>query len=344
MDKRKKRWLIILGIVLLLGLTLIGLFLGQVYRRGKALNSRPLVLILDPVYGEQFKVGDGIIVHATAREEEGLSRIELWANGVLVDSRDAVEFTPTNLTLVSTWTPTFDGEQQIVVRAISIDDIAGQSMVQVVVVPSAALTHLVEDGETLESIAGDYGASAEELSDLNPGLAGGDPEPGEEIIVPDEETTADGAPRGGGDPPLPESEEPLLGWVYPFFELFTPPPGNATLRLEVPALRTWESYDSLHCYVSLADSLPQWYPDLDNDQATDESFEAAISGQWITDGILVGSSAPIISWPADQHLPLSIACVGVSGGLEAVELGVIALEIPPEDWDGIRHGYESDSE
>jgi len=345
MDKSKKRWLVILSIVLLIGLIIIGLFLGKVYRRGKALNSRPLVLILDPVYGEQFKVGDGIIVQATAREDEGLNRLELWVNDVLVDSRDAEEFAPTNLTLVSTWIPTFDGEQQIVVRAISVDDISGQSTIQVVVVKSEELTHLVEEGETLDSIADDYGASAEELGDLNPGLTGGDPEPGEEIIVPDEEPTADGAPGGGGgEPPLPESEEPLLDLVFPFFELFTPPPGNVTLRLEIPALRTWESFDSLHCYVSLADSLPQWYPDLDNDQATDESFGAEIHGWWVTDDILVGNSAPIISWPADQSLPLSIACVGVSGGLEAFELGVIALDIPPEDWDGTSKDQESDGE
>jgi len=128
------------------------------------------------------------------------------------------------------------------------------------------------------------------------------------------------------------------------FHLFTPDPGNVTLRLEVPDLRTEESFGSLHCYVSLADSLPQWYPDLDNDQASDESFAAGLGGQWITDGILVGGSAPIISWPADESLPLSVACVGVSGGTEALDLGVIAIEIPPEEWDGIRHGFESDGE
>ena len=344
MNKDKKRWLIILGILLLIGLIIMGFFLGQVYRRGKALNSRPLVLILDPVFGEQFMVGDGIIVHATAREDEGLSRIELWANDILIASRDAEEIAPTNLTLVSTWIPTFDGEQQIVVRAISVDGVAGQSTVQVFVVQSEELTHLVEDGETLDSIAEEFGSSAEELSDLNPGLGGGEPEPGDAIVVPDDEPIEEEAPGGGGEPPLPESDEPLGDWVFPLFELFTPPPGNATLRLEIPALQTGESFDSLHCYVSLANSLPQWYPDLDNDQATDESFEADIHGWWITDDILVGNSAPIISWPGDQPLPLSIACVGVSGGLEAVELGVIALDIPPEDWDGTSKDQESDGE
>ena len=47
MDKSKKRWLIILG-VLLIGLIILALFLGWFSRRGKAFDSRPLVLIHDP--------------------------------------------------------------------------------------------------------------------------------------------------------------------------------------------------------------------------------------------------------------------------------------------------------
>ncbi len=85
MDKNKKRLLVIMGVVLLIGLILLGIFLGQLSRRGKALNSRPLVLILDPGYGDQVQVGEGVIVHATAREDVGLSRIELWVNDQLID-------------------------------------------------------------------------------------------------------------------------------------------------------------------------------------------------------------------------------------------------------------------
>ena len=352
MDKNKKRLLVIMGVVLLIGLILLGIFLGQLSRRGKALNSRPLVLILDPGYGDQVQVGEGVIVHATAREDVGLSRIELWVNDQLIASQDAdntEKSAPTNLALVSTWLPTFEGEQQIIVRAISTDGIPGQSMVQVSVAAAKELTHLVEEGETLDAIAEDYGSSAEELSDLNPGLGGGDPEPGDAIIVPDGEPADDEAPGPGGEsgaeePPEPEGEGPFVGLFFQLFQLFTPDPGNVTLRLEVPELRTGESFDSLHCYVSLADSLPQWYPDRDHNQATDESFIAGNDGMWITTGILESESAPIISWPADQPLPLSIACVGVSGGTEALDLGAIALEIQPDEWDGIRHGHESEGE
>jgi hypothetical protein len=134
MDKSKKRWLIILGVVLLIGVILLTLVLGWFSRRGKAFNSRPLVLIHDPILNDQFQVGDGVLVHATAREDNGLSRIELWVNDVLVDAVDTEEQESTNLVLLSTWIPTFEGEQQIIVRAISTDGIPGQSSIQINVI------------------------------------------------------------------------------------------------------------------------------------------------------------------------------------------------------------------
>jgi hypothetical protein len=345
MELKKRNWLIILGVVLLAGLVVLGLFLSRFYQRGRAYNARPLVLIHAPAYHEKIQVGDGVLVHATARESEGLERMELWVNDILIDSVDAEQPGPTNLSLFSSWVPAFVGDQLIVVRAYSAAGISGQSMVQVDVAAAADLTHLVQEGETLESIADEYGTSPEVLSELNPGLEGGSPAPGDELIVPDDEPAAEPAPLpddGGEVPPSPEGDPPLMGLVFPFFELFRPDPGNVTLRLEVPGLRTWESFDGLHCYVSLADNLPQWYPDLDLNQATDESFVADLDGWWITEGILVGDSAPIISWPADQSLPLDIDCVGIIGGSEAVELDQISLLIPPEDWDGIRKSHESD--
>ncbi len=347
MEKNKKSLLIIFGIVLLTGLILMGVFLGKFYQRGKNLNSRPLVLILDPDYGDQVQVGDGVIVHATAREDYGLSRIELWVNDDLIDSTDAEESAPTNLTLVSTWIPTFEGDQRIIVRATSADGISGQSMIQVSVVKADQLIHLVEEGESLESIAEDFGISADEISDMNPGLGGGEPEPGQEIVVPDPEPEpgdGHGSATEDGDPPEAEAEEPLTNWTFPLFFVSSGNSENVTLRLEVPELRTSEGFNTLHCYVSLADSLPQWYPDLDNDQATDDSFPSGDDGLWITDGFLAGDSAPLISWPGNQPLPLVIDCVGILGGSEAIELGQINLMIPPEDWDGISKEHESDGE
>ena len=74
--------------------------------------------------------------HATAREDNGLARIELWADDMMIDAMDAEEPT-TNLVLYSSWMPTFEGEHQIIARAISADDISGQSTILINAVPVA---------------------------------------------------------------------------------------------------------------------------------------------------------------------------------------------------------------
>ena len=349
MDKNKKRWLIVLGVVLLIGLILIALVLGWFSRRGKAFDSRPLVLIHDPGYDDTFQVGDGVLVHATAKEDKGLSRIELWINGDLVDAQDAEDPT-TQLALFSSWIPTFEGEHQVIVRAISVDDIPGQSSIQISVVAAGEEStglHVVEEGDTLESIAEEYGISPEEIEDLNPGSGDGGLAPGDGLIIPDDEPESDGlppVPEAEGDAPAFAAEQPLMDASFSLSDVIPTRERPVVLRLEVPRLQTGNSYDQLHCYVGLADSLPQWYPDRDASQETDESFVALGDGWWNTEGILLGDAAPLILWPHDQALPASINCVGVAGGTEAVELGRIDLRILPEQWNGIRRAHEVEGE
>ncbi len=351
MDKSKKRWLIVLGIVLLIGLIILALVLGWLSKRGKAFDSRPLVLIHDPIFNSQFQVGEGVIVHATAREDNGLSKIELWVNDVLIDNLDTEEQISTNLVLFSTWIPTYEGEQQIIVRAISTDGIPGQSSIQINVIAAdegGTGVHLVEEGETLETISDKYDSSPDEIEDLNPGIGEGGPVPGDELIVPDDEPETEDSPllpETDGDAPLWRADAPYMESPFSVFELFSPQEKPVVLRVEVPRLRTWTPYDGLHCYVGLAESLPQWYPDRDNNQATDESFGALGDGWWNTADTLVGDAAPLILWPPDQPLPATINCVGVAGGgTEAVELGQIALQILPDQWNGTRRSEEVDGE
>jgi len=352
MNKSKKRWLIVLGVVFLIGLILIVLTLGWFAIRGKAFDSRPLVLIHEPTFDDQVQVGDGVIIHATAREENGLSRIELWVNDELLDFLDAEESDTLNLMLLSSFTPTYEGEHQIIVRAFSADDISGQSAIHIYAIPAgegSAGEHTVVEGDTLESIAEEYGSTQDEIEELNPGIGDGGLVPGEGIIIPDDE------PESDGPPPLPESEGEAPMWstgpalVDSPFSMFDVIPGSdgipydegpVILLLEVPRLTTDIILDSLHCYVGLAESLPQWYPDRDHNQATDESFERIRGGAWDTEGILLGDAAPRITWFEDEALPANITCVGVTGrGEETVDFGRLEIEIPPEEWNGIRHPY-----
>jgi len=344
MDKSKKRWLIVLGIVLLIGLIILALVLGWFSRRGKAFDSRPLVLIISPKNQSNHLTGEGILIQATAREENGLSRMEVWINDSLVETVEAEVEETTNLELLSYWVPTSAGKQKIIVRATSSDGVDGQGMVVIYTTASTdegTGVYIAEEGDTLASIADEHGSSTDELEDLNPGLGADGPAPGDGLIVPDTEPPADGGlppVDDGGDPPSVDPGPPLIDFPFSIVEMVRLNTDElANLRLEVTALRTWEEYGRLHCYVGLADILPQWYPDRDRNQSTDEYFENLGRGWWDTEDTMQGDAAPVIQWPMDQPLPASIFCVGTNGGTETVELEKLELNIPPEQWNGIKY-------
>ena len=350
------RWGLVLGALGLIALCVLvaGLFYSS--SRARGFNSRPLVLIHSPVNHDQVSIGEGLIVHATARSDSGLSRMELWVSNELIAVHEAPEGSaPDNLTLSASWVPKVNGGHVLIVRAYSADGTDGQTAVTVDAVESDELgegTYLVQEGDTLGDIAEEHGTTPDELADLNPGLDAGGPAPGDELIVPDDEPPAEEAevpPEGGDEAPTPEGEPPgSLGILELLFNLwsldiFGEEAEPVTLRLEVPTLRTWESYDGLHCYIGLAGGAPQWYPDADNDQSTDESFAPLAHGWWDSAAHLGGDAATVITWPGDQPLPLDVSCVGItSGGTDALELGRIELSIPPEDWNGTLLNAEVD--
>lgn len=343
------RWGLCGGLFALALLCSVGISFFYFQGRAKAFNSRPLVLIHSPINHDRVEVGDGVLVHATAREDNGLRRIELWADDQLIAARDVSE-SVTNLTLSSHWIPEQTGAHVLIARAISADGVEGQSTVTVQVPDSGELepqTHTFQEGETLDSIAADHDVSLDDLSASNPDL--GSAAPGDELIIPDDDPPAaqEGESPDAGDSPAavgdaPGSEKPWFGDMGGF-ENFSP--GEPiTLRLEVLELRTSDGFDSLHCYVGLADSSPVWFPDADNDQTTDESFAPLSGGEWDVASYLAGDAAPVISWPENRPLPLNISCVGIAGGgTEALELGRVELSIPPEDW-GSPQSVETDGE
>ena len=56
---------------------------------------------------------------------------------------------------------------------------------------------------------------------------------------------------------------------------------------------------------------------------------------WNVEG-LSGTNMPVISWPRDQDLPISVWCVGIAGGgTDAVELGLWEGEVTPDRWTGM---------
>lgn len=347
---------VIIALVLLCLVTLLLAYLVYSAQRRRAMKERPLVLIHAPLNREQIPLGNGILAHATARAQGGVARIELWADGELVAVRDAPAGGPVPLLALSAgWEPHALGSHVLVVRAISASGVAGQATVAVegvdAVVQEAPVVgaHIVQEGETLESVAAEVGASIEEVATLNPGIGPEGPQPGDVLYHPPEEGAGEedggeveevpsggGAPSGDEAPPDPEAEAPGsaedLDLVFGA-RRFVPP---VLLRVEALALETRGVYESLHCYVAVGEGDPRWYPDDDDDPATDESFGTLDGQSWYVAAHLSGDGAIAFPWAGDEPLSVTITCVGVyASGTDAIELGQLEIVARPETWDGL---------
>ena len=147
-------WGLWLGLFVVILLCMVGIALLYFQGRVKVFNSRPLVLIHSPINHEQFSPGEGALVHATARSERGVKRVEFWADGALLAVEEHPESGPLSpLVLSAHWQAGSPGSHILLVRAVSADGVEGQSTVAVEVVgeEEAALGgHIVQAGETLE--------------------------------------------------------------------------------------------------------------------------------------------------------------------------------------------------
>ncbi|MBN1814742.1 MAG: LysM peptidoglycan-binding domain-containing protein, partial [Anaerolineae bacterium] len=366
----KRLRFVLLGLLALLIICLVlGLVGYALYRnqRERALSNRPLVLIHAPLNRDQVTLGMGVLAHATARADNGVSRVELWADGTFVTAREYPGEEPADiLPLVASWEPQTLGPHVLLVRAFSADGVKGQSTVAVeVVAPEAEAGEGVpvevrlvrEEDETLEEIAEEEGVDLGELEDLNPGLDGDDLQPGDVVVVPGDETPSgggepspgEGAPRFDEAEPPPEDEEPptphvpapesmvsVMELLWGAFTLPGPEEEAVGLRVEALALKTGGAYESLHCYVGIGENDPRWYPDADGDQTTDESFASLGDGGWDVAAHLSESTALIVPWPGSEPLPIDVTCVGVvDGATDAIDLGQVLITARPEAWDGL---------
>ncbi len=350
------RWGLGLGILAVALLCVAAIAVIYFQRRSVSFNSRPLVLIQQPFNHERILVGEGVPVHATAREDSGLRRVELWVDDELLAVREPADTSPKNLTLTYGWSPVVEGTHVIVVRAISASGALGQSTITVTASAAAETgpeTHTIQEGETVDVIAAEHGVTPEQLAAANPDLASA--APGDELVLPDEAVAPAAAPpaAAGAAAPAdsggsPGSTNPLESLVFQLLPFAVPQDTSSvigSLRLEVLALQTSQAFDGLHCYVGIGDSTPRWLPDADGDQTTDESFAALGGGEWDVQPSLAGTAAPFLAWPGDHELPVDISCVGMSaGGADALDLGRMQFVVPPSDWDAVTRTSGADGE
>lgn len=343
--------------------------IGYYYLNHRAVENRPLVLFQNPLNHEELTVGESVLIQATARETNGLSKIELWVDDKLVASKVSPSSSTTTLMITSDWVPTIEGAHIFVVKAVSQNGIEGQASVNVHAAIDMARennTHIVAEGEDLAGIAEDYGTTPEELSELNPEIPSGGVSAGDELTLPDDEPPAGGSgsppagdgspadeePAEGAEPPSPESPPPsgsgwftgtfYLGPVLHVFEsipAFDTPGEEIGLRVEIVQLSSSGGFEGLHCYIGMGENPPRWFPDMDNDQATDESFASMDSTDdntnWDVGDAFSGNDDAVVFWRAGEDLPIDVSCVGIGGGgTEAYDLGRWAGAVPTDNWDG----------
>jgi hypothetical protein len=350
--KKRKGFLVLLLVlaVLCCATAVVGYFIYNGQRR-QAVAQRPLVMIHAPSNRDRVSVGSGVALHATARAEMGVSRLELWVDNELVATNEAPEGGPISpLVLVATWEPSVPGTHTIIARAAGEGGISGQAAIAVEAIAEVAEAEDedAEDGMGDGDDAGDDtgGGAGDDTGDeagdeagdgagddIGSGDDGGD--------NGDDDASADELPDDGGAPPewaapAPGSLVDLLQLLGLSFDLSDFAAEETYLHVELLGLETGVAYESLHCYVDVGEIDPRWYPDRDLDQSTDESFAYLGDGAWDVADALSGQSILPVSWPGNQPLPIDITCVATGeGGTAAVDLGWLEINARPEAWDGV---------
>ena len=118
-EGRGPRVVIILSVLLFIisVLALIGYF---VFFSRDSGSSRPLVLIHAPVNGEDLEIGENFLVHASARDDQGITRIEFWVDGSLEDvDTSNLEDGLNPFPFLVTWSPDGEGEHTLTFRAFN---------------------------------------------------------------------------------------------------------------------------------------------------------------------------------------------------------------------------------
>jgi hypothetical protein len=153
-------------------------------------GDSPRVQIRLPSHGARVPVAEHQLVLLQAYKVESVARYELWVDGSLA-AYDLPAAGEVGLPLSSRmpWHPGEPGLYTLVGRAYDAEGRAGTSVPVVVEAVATAIAGLVnievlvQEGDTIESIAEEYGSTPEWIREANPGLT--EPlEPGTTVFVP----------------------------------------------------------------------------------------------------------------------------------------------------------------
>ena len=351
MKKRKTLLIALIALATLCCATTVTGYVIYSSQRRQAIEQHPLVLIHAPLNRDEVVVGQGTMLHVTARAQGGVSRLETWVDGKLIATRYASAGRAISpLVLVEMWEPSDTGVHTVIARAESASGASGQAVIVVEVIAEA------DEGETGaapptggggdggdggvgdtpvgdapggDGTGGDGGSSGDgsggDSGDSGDG-AGGDSGEGSDGGSGDTGDSGDGSGDDDGDTDDTTDDDsgdkPMYGELPPWAH--DPAPGSTSdvlqrwglilrvpgagemqetsLHIELLGLETGAAYESVHCYIGLAENAPRWFPDTDGSQTTDESFDSTDGVTWNVDAYLSGANGPIVPWPAEEML------------------------------------------
>lgn len=213
------RWGVVAAVVLA-SLTLVGLgayaFLNHRLRQAQVRFEPPNVFISEPLSGTSVPAGTDLEVYATASGSIPITRMELWADGELIEtqaSESGAGGSPVHSYFAIAHS---EGPHVLHVRAVNAEGIIGDSLpLAVTGEPLSDRTNIrigVGPGQTMDDIAEAFDTDVDTLHELNPELGGQEPAEGTVVIVP--------APPSGTTP------GPTMPPVGPAFPTGAPAPSG----------------------------------------------------------------------------------------------------------------------
>jgi len=267
--------LVVLGVAVLaiLGIVAYALLSGQPFAPVAQLQpsaAGPDIAFQEPASGARLAVGESVLVFATARDANRVTRVDLWVDDQLAIQQSAPD--PNGLTpfsLIHSLVAAKPGTYALTARAYNALGVMGESTRVYVTVfdqpagiaPPDEAQYVVQPGDTVEDIAKLVGVSEQTIRDANPGMSD-DINPGDLIAVPAPETAfappVEDPQNAPGLVPNPSSDSAvmILPGLMPnanWKQILNP--SNA--RINAPVLQKAEAGN---CTVTLA-----WTDNSDNE-------------------------------------------------------------------------------
>jgi LysM repeat protein len=244
---RGSRWLLLAGLAILVVAVLGGAaVLAYFYLNPPVIEARdvaelfstgPDIAFQEPAPGTQVGLGASVLVFATARDEDKVTRVDLWVDDQLVVQQVSPDFDGvTPLSLIHKLVATTPGTHTLMVRAYDSLGAMGESPTLYVTVLEepepmpATVQYVVQPGDTPAAVALVMSTTVAAIQGENPGISQVIT-PGQTIVVPapppsqPKQAPAQPPAQPGAQPgaPAPGGQGPVAGG--PGSDRKKPPPG-----------------------------------------------------------------------------------------------------------------------